>query len=132
MPARTGQQPGVVLDGEASRFLPDRSELLYRLDESGLQVRSKSVGNVCVLDPERRSVWVSTDPSGTFPIYFAETYVDRERFSGTCYRAANWIYLGQTTGRGKNAPTWAATRSKKDVLALPLTKRFRQLLQAES
>lgn len=66
------------------------------------------------------------------PIYLAETFVDRERFAGTCYRAANWIYLGQTTGRGKDAPTGAATRSKKDVLVLPLTKRFRQLLQKES
>ena len=66
------------------------------------------------------------------PIYFAETYVDRERFAGTCYRAANWVYLGQTTGRGKDAPKGRALRSKKDVLGLPLTKRFRELLSQES
>ena len=35
------------------------------------------------------------------PIYFLETFVDPERFRGTCYRAANWVLLGQTTGRGK-------------------------------
>lgn len=62
------------------------------------------------------------------PIYFAETYVDRERFAGTCYRAANWVYLGRTTGRGKDAPTKRATRTQKDVLGLPLTRRFRELL----
>ncbi len=66
------------------------------------------------------------------PIYLAETYVDRERFAGTCYRAANWIYLGKTTGRGKDAPSKRPTRSKKDVLVLPLTRRFRELLGSTS
>src|SRR5438477_279259 len=36
------------------------------------------------------------------PIYLLETFVDPERFRGTCYRAANWIVVGQTTGRGKD------------------------------
>jgi len=63
------------------------------------------------------------------PIHFVETYVDRERFAGTCYRAANWVYLGRTTGRGKDAPTSYATRTRKDILGLPLTRRFRQLLR---
>ena len=35
------------------------------------------------------------------PIYFLETFIDPERFRGTCYRAANWVVLGKTTGRGK-------------------------------
>jgi Domain of unknown function (DUF4338) len=39
------------------------------------------------------------------PVYFLETFVDPQRFRGTCYRAANWIRLGYTTGRGNNAPT---------------------------
>lgn len=62
------------------------------------------------------------------PIHFVETFVDPGRFRGTCYRAANWIYLGETTGRGKDAPTWEPNRCKKEVLGLPLTKRFRELL----
>jgi hypothetical protein len=36
------------------------------------------------------------------PVYFAETFIDPGRFRGTCYRAANWKFLGLTTGRGKN------------------------------
>ena len=36
------------------------------------------------------------------PVYFAETFIDRSRYRGTCYRAANWQYLGQTQGRGKD------------------------------
>ena len=62
------------------------------------------------------------------PIYFLETFVDPARFRGTCYRAANWIVLGRTTGRGKNAPTKQPTRSIKEVLGYPLTPRFRERL----
>jgi hypothetical protein len=63
------------------------------------------------------------------PIYLLETFVDTERFRGTCYRAANWVVLGETTGRGKNDQTHRPNRSIKQVLAYPLTSRFRQLLQ---
>jgi len=62
------------------------------------------------------------------PVYFAETFVDPARFRGTCYRAANWIWLGQTTGRGKADNTNRPNRPLKDVLGLPLTSRFRCLL----
>ena len=62
------------------------------------------------------------------PIYFLETFVDPERFRGTCYRAANWVLLGRTTGRGKDDHTNRVNRSKKDVLGYPLHRRFRQLL----
>jgi hypothetical protein len=62
------------------------------------------------------------------PLYLAETFVDRERFRGTCYRAANWVRVGRTTGRGKDDQTHRVNRSIKDVLALPLHRRFRQLL----
>jgi hypothetical protein len=62
------------------------------------------------------------------PIYWLETFVDPGRFKGTCYRAANWLVLGRTTGRGKNAPSKKPTRPVKEVLALPLTPRFRELL----
>jgi len=62
------------------------------------------------------------------PIYFLETFVDPQRFRGTCYRAANWIHLGATTGRGKDAPTYEPNRSIKDVLGYPLVKDFRRRL----
>jgi hypothetical protein len=59
-------------------------------------------------------------------IYFLETFVDPERHRGTCYLAANWVVLGRTTGRGKNAPSKKPTRSKKEILGYPLTPRFRE------
>ena len=62
------------------------------------------------------------------PVYFLETFVDTEKFNGTCYRAANWIYLGATTGRGKNDQTNKPNRSIKAVWGYPLSKNFRELL----
>jgi hypothetical protein len=62
------------------------------------------------------------------PIYFLETFIDPERFRGTCYRAANWVLMGRTTGRGKRSNSYVPNRSIKEVLGYPLTKRFRELL----
>ena len=61
-------------------------------------------------------------------IYCLETFIDPERFRGTCYRAANWVLLGRTTGRGKQSNSYVPNRSIKEVLGYPLTKRFRELL----
>ena len=62
------------------------------------------------------------------PIHFTQTFVDPERYKGTCYKAANWTYLGITAGRGNNAPTMAATRSRKHLYVYPLVKDFRRRL----
>lgn len=62
------------------------------------------------------------------PVHFAETFTDPTRFRGTCYRAANWVCLGRTTGRGKDDHTGRQNRPLKDVLGLPLHRRFRDLL----
>ena len=62
------------------------------------------------------------------PVYYLETFVEPSRFRGTCYLAANWLGLGPTTGRGKDAPSKKPTRSIKEVMGYPLTRRFRELL----
>jgi Druantia protein DruA len=70
---------------------------------------------------------LSTDWRGLYqhPVYFQETFVDLERFKGTCYEAANWLYLGKTTGRGKNDHTYKPNRSIKAVWGYPLCRDFR-------
>jgi len=62
------------------------------------------------------------------PVYFLETFVDPQRFRGTCYRAANWVVLGRTTGRGKDDQTKKPNRSIKEVLGYPLRRDFRERL----
>ena len=66
------------------------------------------------------------------PVHFVETFVDPTRFKGTCYRAANWVYMGLTTGRGKQSNSYVPNRSLKEVLGYPLAADFRKLLQAPS
>lgn len=63
------------------------------------------------------------------PIYWLETFVDTERFAGTCYKAANWKYLGKTKGRGKYNKTQKKLTSIKDIYGLPLDSRFREKLR---
>jgi hypothetical protein len=59
-----------------------------------------------------------------------ETFVEHERFRGTCYRAANWIHVGQTQGRGKLDRHKRFAVPVKDVFLLPLCRDFRQRLCA--
>ena len=61
-------------------------------------------------------------------IVLVETFVDRERFKGTCYRASNWQLIGETAGRGRNDRAKAYALSVKDVYVYPLVKDFRALL----
>lgn len=59
-----------------------------------------------------------------------ETFVEHERFRGTCYRAANWIHVGQTQGRGKLDRHKRFAVPVKDIFLLPLRRDFRQQLRA--
>jgi hypothetical protein len=62
------------------------------------------------------------------PIDLLESFVDTERFAGTCYRAANWICVGRSTGRGTKGKTSKPTTSIKELWVYPLHPKFRQRL----
>jgi hypothetical protein len=62
------------------------------------------------------------------PVYLLETFVDTERYLGTCYKADNWLCVGQTTGQGKLSKSRQPLLSKKAVYVYPLTKNFRREL----
>ncbi len=57
-----------------------------------------------------------------------ETFVEKPRFEGTCYKAANWRYLGQTKGRGKLGPAGKQSAPIKDLWVYPLDRAFRARL----
>jgi hypothetical protein len=62
------------------------------------------------------------------PIELLETFVDRERFRGTCYRAAGWRHVGATTGRSRNDVNNSLRVPVKDIYLLPLCEDFRRRL----
>jgi len=64
------------------------------------------------------------------PLSLVETFVDTSRFTGVCYRAANWIYLGQTTGRTRQDRWNRVNAPAKGVFVYPLVPDFGQQLTA--
>jgi len=62
-------------------------------------------------------------------VVLLETFVERERFRGSCYRAANWIYVGQTQGRTRQDRRHQLQAPVKDVFVYPLQRDFRQQLR---
>jgi len=61
-------------------------------------------------------------------LWLVETFVEQQRFSGTCYRAANWVCVGQTKGRTRNDRNHRLNVPVKDVYLLGLVPDFRQRL----
>ena len=66
-------------------------------------------------------------------IYLLETFVQRDRFAGTCYRAANWVCVGQTKGRSRQDQANGTHYQVplKDIFVYPLHPRFREWLQGK-
>lgn len=63
------------------------------------------------------------------PLYLAETFVDTRRFRGTCYRAANWLYLGETAGRSKRGNQYAHGGTPKALFVYPLRRQATRWLR---
>ncbi len=63
-------------------------------------------------------------------ILLAETFVERERFAGTSYKAANWVRVGSTTGRSRQDRKHMLQVPVKDIYVYPLHHRFREELSA--
>lgn len=62
------------------------------------------------------------------PLYLLETFVEKDRFKGTCYKAANWICTGQTKGIAKRGHDHLFHGKIKDVYLYPMRKDFRKKL----
>jgi len=62
------------------------------------------------------------------PVELLETFVERERFAGTCYRAANWQALGATTGRSRQDRNHRVQVPVKEVFVYPLRRHFQEEL----
>ncbi len=62
------------------------------------------------------------------PIHLLETFVQRDRFRGTCYRAAGWTHAGSTVGRSRNDEHATLRVPVKDIFLYPLSADFRRRL----
>ena len=65
------------------------------------------------------------------PILCLETFVD-EQYEGTCYKASNWIFVGKTTGRGRNDFYNQHLLTVKSMYLYPLVRNYRKLLRSET
>jgi len=63
-----------------------------------------------------------------YPLYLLETFVERARFKGTCYQAANWLKIGNTKGHAKKNGRFYCHGNIKDVYAYPLCSDFKERL----
>jgi len=63
-----------------------------------------------------------------YPLYMLETFVEKNRFAGTCYKASNWIRVGETKGTSKKGHKHLKHGRIKDVYLYPLNKNFKKLL----
>jgi hypothetical protein len=68
---------------------------------------------------------------GVTPVLL-ETFVDRDHYRGTCYRASNWIHIGATQGRGRQDRSRTANGSVKDILVYPLQPDWRKILGVDA
>ena len=91
-------------------------------------IRSKNLASRILAAVARRLSRDWDERYGYRPVLI-ETFVERDRFQGTCYRAANWIHVGQTQGRGKLDVKHEHAVPVKEVFLLPLHKQFRRQLR---
>jgi hypothetical protein len=78
--------------------------------------------NVRRLSADWEAVW-------KHPVVLAETFVDTTRFRGTCYRAANWLYLGETAGRSKRGSNYLHGGTTKALFIYPLRRHATRYLR---
>lgn len=93
-------------------------------------VRCKNLAS-CILAMAARRVAPDWQLHYGYSPVLLETFVEKPRFVGTCYSAANWSLLGETQGRGKLDVHHRASVPKKAVWVYPLRRNFRKALCAE-
>lgn len=79
-----------------------------------------------------RRIRIDWQTKYSHPVHLVETFVERERFAGTCYKAANWISVGSTKGRSRQDRYNTLALPVKDIYLYPLISRFREALCSEN
>ena len=90
-------------------------------------VRSKNLASM-ILSMAARRLPADWESRYHYRPVLLETFVEKNRFAGTSYKAANWTYVGETKGRGKLGPSGKQSVPIKDMWLYPLTRDFRSTL----
>ena len=90
-------------------------------------VRSKNLASM-ILSMAARRLPADWESRYHYRPVLMETFVEKNRFVGTSYKAANWVYVGETKGRGKLGPAGKQSVPIKDMWLYPLTRDFRSTL----
>jgi endonuclease YncB( thermonuclease family) len=111
-----------VIDGDTVDVAMDRNgQICIRLEGIDCREANQPFGRVAMNFTRQLTfdqvviVKVADDWEQIYrhPVYCLETFVDPERHRGMCYRAANWVVMGWTTGPGKNCPTKRPNRGRR-------------------
>ena len=140
---RTGRPVAALLFGSAAWHCQPRDAFIGWNEEQRHRHRSRLTNNTRFLIP----AWVRVPHLASHVlarvlgrlsrdwrqryghgIEFVETFVEPGRFAGTSYRAAGWLPVGRTTGRGRNGPSDMASTTAKEVFVRPLGRHWRQRL----
>jgi hypothetical protein len=134
---------GCLLFTSAARRMGPRDQWIGWSDETRRNHLSKVVNNSRFLILpwvkiphlashilSRAAVKVAHDWAARYAVkpVLLETLVDRSRYQGTCYRAANWISVGDTQGRGRMDRSGQAQGSVKEIFVYPLQRNWRSQL----
>lgn len=144
---RAGQAPqpvlGCLLFTSAARRMAPRDRWIGWSDETRRHSLPKVVNNSRFLILpwvkiphlashilSRAAVKVAHDWATRYAVkpVLLETLVDRSRYRGTCYRAANWTSVGQTQGRGRMDRSGQAQGQVKEIFVYPLQRNWRDQL----
>jgi hypothetical protein len=134
---------GCVLFSGASKALGERDRWIGWSESSRLRNLGRVVNNTrfvifpwakvknlasYVLGQAARRIGKDWQERWSYRPVLLETFVDPQYFDGTCYRAANWQYLGMTTGEGLVRKGKRYTTSPKKIFVKPLVDDFRTVL----
>jgi hypothetical protein len=142
---RQGRLLGCMLYGAAAWRVADRDRFIG-WDEAGRKRGLSRIANNMrflilphvrvphlashLLALTRRRIGADWQEKYGHPVLLLETFVEQQRFAGTCYQADNWIPVGQTRGRSRNHNSGDPRVPVKSVWLYPLCRGFRQALMA--
>ena len=92
----------------------------------GREIKNLASQSLSLVTKRLKSDWVHYHG---YHIYLVETYIDTSRFTGACYKASNWVHVGETKGYSRKKQGFVEHGNKKAIYLYPLHRRAKQILK---